>query len=96
MSVVTEVMFGNDDSECAKLGRDAMELGEGIVWVCELVGVLEEVIVDMEEEEEDLLKDMGGCLDSDRGFSMVITTMGVGDTRRRAEVQSQGEEGGIK
>jgi len=73
-----------------------MELGEGIVWVCELVGVLEEVIVDMEEEEEDLLKDMGGCLDSDRGFSMVITTMGVGDTRRRAEVQSQGEEGGIK
>lgn len=57
MSFETEVMFGKEDSECAKLGRDAMELGEGIVWlwVCELVRVLVEVAVNIEEEEVDLL-----------------------------------------
>lgn len=63
MSFETVVIFGKEDSECVKLGRDAMELGEGIeervrVYVV-LVQVVEEVAVDMEEDEDDLLKDMG-------------------------------------
>lgn len=60
MSLETEVMFGNADSECAKLGRATMEFGEFAIG-CALERVLDEVVVVVDiqdEEEDDLLQDM--------------------------------------
>lgn len=51
---MTEVILGKEDNECAKLGSDAIEAGGAIVRV-----VWFEAVVDMEDVEVDLLKDMG-------------------------------------
>lgn len=59
MSFETVVMFGNDEREWVKDGSDAMELGEGIAWGRVWVRLEVVVVVDMVEEEDDRLQDMG-------------------------------------